>query len=98
MDIDVVSVCGEDIISRDAGRKIRDLILAAWNEKEIRILVKGRLIASVSFFDEAIGLLLRRGKTIDEIRKKISFPDLQPNDRQLLNRIIKERIEEHYEG
>ena len=96
MDIDVQSVCGEDIISRDAGLKIRNLILESWDHDKIRILVKGRVIASVSFFDEAIGLLTKKsGKSWPKIRAKLEFPDLTPEDRALLNSVIRTRLEEH---
>lgn len=95
MDLDIQKLCGEDIISRDAGKKVRDQILANWNEEKIRILAGGKIIASVSFFDEAIGLLMKKGKkTWNEVRAKLDFPDLKPEDRALLNSVIKTRLDE----
>lgn len=95
MIIDVPSICGEDLISREAGRKIRQLILAHWNEPTIELHFNGKLIGSVSFFDEAIGLLMKReGKMLDEIRQKLKFPDLLKEDRALLRHTVTARIKE----
>ncbi|HSA59856.1 MAG TPA: DUF4325 domain-containing protein [bacterium] len=95
MTIDVMKVCGEDIISRDAGRKVRELILQNWSEPSIEITFGGRRVGSVSFFDEAFGLLMKRGqKGVDEIRIKLKFPDLRPEDRTLLNHVFSTRVQE----
>lgn len=95
MDLDVEKVCGDDIISRDAGRKVREAILVNWSEPVIRILLRGKTVASVSFFDEAIGLLMKNGqKPFDEVREKLQFPDLTQDDRNLLNSVIKTRLDE----
>ena len=95
MDIDIVSVCETDMISRKAGELIREKLLANWAEPELRLFLHGRKIASVSFFDEAIGLLMKKGgKTIDEMRIKLKFPELSPSDINLLNKVINPRLEE----
>ncbi len=95
MVIDVVQVCGEDIISRDSGRKVRDLILSCWDEPSIDVIFGGRRVGSVSFFDEAIGLLMKRGKkSAEEIGSKLKFPDLKPEDRRLLNHVFSARVQE----
>ncbi|HEX5037777.1 MAG TPA: hypothetical protein VFX30_11510, partial [bacterium] len=55
----------------------------------------GRRVGSVSFFDEAFGLLMKRGKkSIDEIRGKLKFPDLKEEDRRLLNHVLFTRVQE----
>ncbi len=95
MEINVTEICGDDIISRDSGRKIRDLILAHWDEPKISLIFSGRTVGSVSFFDEAIGALLKRGsKTPDEVKRKLVFPDLKPEDRMLLNYVVATRVKE----
>ena len=95
MVIDVPKICGEDLISRDAGQKIRRLILSSWNEPLIELKFNGRLVGSVSFFDEAIGLLMKKeGKSLDEIKKKLHFPDLLKEDQMLLNYTMNARIKE----
>lgn len=95
MTINVPEVCGEDIISRDAGHKIREIILSHWDDEKIVIAFAGKTVGSVSFFDEAFGLLLKRGgKPVEEIRKKLNFPDLRPEDRTLLNYVMTTRLQE----
>lgn len=95
MTINVPEICGEDIISRDAGHKIREIILAHWNEENIIVKFGGKTVGSVSFFDEAIGLLLKRGdKPIAEVKKKLKFPDLKPEDSTLLNYVVATRLQE----
>ena len=95
MTIDVPKVCGEDIISRDSGKKIREMILAHWDQEVISIEFGGRTVGSLSFFDEAIGLLLKQdGKPMEEIKKKLKFPDLKPEDKKLLNYVMSARVRE----
>ncbi|PIR25278.1 MAG: hypothetical protein COX62_07445 [Deltaproteobacteria bacterium CG_4_10_14_0_2_um_filter_43_8] len=93
--LDVIKVCGEDFISRDAGLKIRKLILKHWDEKGIELKFSGKSISSVSFFDEAIGLLIKRdGKSPEELKQKLKFPDILPNDKRLLNHTVLARVRE----
>lgn len=95
IEIDVPKTCGDDLITRNAGRKVRDVLLENWEQDVIEIRFSGRRIASVSFFDEAIGLLLKRGgKTMDEITSKLRFPDIHPGDRRLLNSVLRARLDE----
>ncbi len=95
MIINVPEICGEDIISREAGKKIRTLINDNWDQPRIEIQFGGKLVGSVSFFDEAIGLLMKRDKkTLNEMRMKLRFPDLQKQDKMLLNNIMTTRIRE----
>ena len=95
MVIDVAKICGADLISRDAGRKVREIMLVSWHEAEIELRFSGQKVGSVSFFDEAVGLLLKRDKkTVEEIKNKLKFPDLLPPDRMLLNHVMETRIQE----
>src|SRR4030095_12671855 len=95
MNIDVPNVCGEDLISRDSGKKIRDLILSNWNSNKIVLDFKDKLIGSVSFFDEAIALLIKKGnKHLDEIHSKLHFLNLRQEDRYLLNYVFSTRVKE----
>ncbi len=95
MILDVSQLCGDDIISRDAGKKIRELILSAWDEASIELHFNGRTVGSVSFFDEAIGLLVKKGgKSIGAMKNKLKFPDLKPEDRALLNYVVLTRVKE----
>ncbi|MBL6990633.1 MAG: DUF4325 domain-containing protein [Bacteriovoracaceae bacterium] len=95
MKINIKKICGEDIISRDAGKKIRDLLLENWSAKCIEISIGKIPIGSASFFDEAFALLLKReAKTIDEIKHKLKFVDICDDDRKLLNYVLMARITE----
>jgi hypothetical protein len=96
VDISVPKLCGTDIISREAGKKVREAILKSWSEPTIRLLFEGQVVASVSFFDEAIGLLIKKGnKSLEDMRSKLEFPDLSAEDRKLLNNVMRTRIEEN---
>ena len=92
MDIDIQTICGQDTLSRDAGKILREHILANWSQAKLRLFAKGRVIASVSFFDESIGMLMKMGnKPWPEVRAKLEFPDLSKEDRALLNSVVKQR-------
>jgi hypothetical protein len=95
MVISISDICGDDIISRDAGKKVRDYLLAHWGEDKLEIKLGVDVIGSISFFDEAFGLLIKRGeKDPQEIIRKIKFLDIGQHDRKLINHIFKTRIEE----
>lgn len=95
MDIYPHRLCGDSIPFRDAGEKVRKLIEAHWaGDKAFVVRFEGKPVDSVSFFDEAFALLLKRGVAIAELQKRISFPDIQESDRFLLNFAIARRQEE----
>jgi hypothetical protein len=50
-------------------------------------------IASVSFFDESLGLLARH-HPLDEIRRRVRVENIDPADRRLLNDIVQSRSRE----
>lgn len=89
MKLSIIEVCGEDVISREAGKKFREVLIESWNEETIEIMIGNTPIGSASFFDEAIALLLKReNKSIDEVRKKLKFIDISEEDRKLLNYVM----------
>ena len=93
--IDIRRVCGEDTISREAGKRIRNLILDNWSTKSVAIDFKNKLIGSVSFFDEALALLIKKGnKKLDEIIKKIRLVNLRKEDKDLVNYVFASRVKE----
>jgi hypothetical protein len=56
--ININSICGKNIVTRDDGKKVYDLIIRHWNEStRIKIDFGNVLIASVSFMDEIFGKL-----------------------------------------
>lgn len=95
MKLDVVKICGEDVISRDAGKKFRATILENWETPILEVLIGKTPIGSASFFDEAFALLLKRNnKSIEEVKAKLKFPDISPGDRKLLNYVMMARMTE----
>lgn len=54
---------------------------------------EGLQIASVSFFDEALGILAKQYSLV-ELTKKISVENITAADRNLLNRIVSSRADE----
>jgi hypothetical protein len=95
MDIYPHRLCGSDIPFRDAGRKIRKIIEDNWDKEEIFVVYfEGRSVDSVSFFDEAFALLLRKGISIELLKERLRFPDINESDKMLLNFSLAKRLEE----
>jgi len=90
--INIIETCGKNIVTRDDGKVVHDLIIDQWNKVDtIRIDFGNVLVASVSFFDEIFGQLAleySRG----ELTKKIDVDNIQEFDRALLNDIIRSRL------
>lgn len=96
MYIDVADLCGTDLISRKSGEKIRNLVVSNWNSPRITLDFKDRLVGSVSFFDEAFSLLIKKGgKDPAEVINKIELKGLRSEDRDLLNYVFATRVKEY---
>ncbi|MFC1521542.1 STAS-like domain-containing protein [Elusimicrobiota bacterium] len=92
MKIQIKTICGKNTVTRDDGKKIRKLIKEAWAKDEIVELDFGNLIiASVSFMDEAVGVLALK-HTKEEITIKIRLKNINPQDKVLLNDILLSRF------
>jgi hypothetical protein len=85
---------GKQTISREDGLVIAQKLTEAM-EKEDKITVdfNNILIASVSFFDEAFGKLAFKYSK-DILVQKLSFENMEPFDRALLNDILISRYHE----
>ena len=90
--IDIKEFCGKNIVTRDDGKKVRDLIVDNWNNVDkIKIDFGNVLVASVSFFDEIFGpLALKYSRS--ELIDKIIMENIQEYDRALLNDILRSRF------
>lgn len=90
--IDIKEFCGKNIVTRDDGEKVRDVIENQWNNADkIKINFGNILVASVSFFDEIFGrLVLKYSRS--ELTKKIFVENIQDYDRALLNDILRSRF------
>ncbi len=88
MMINIKKKCGNNIVTRADGEKIRNLIERNWQkEKTFEIDFDHLSIASVSFMDEAFAKLVN-AHTVDEIREKLKFQNIQKYDLALLKDIL----------
>ena len=91
--IEIGRELGIEIVTREHGRKLRQLVESALSEPPVVIDFGGLQINSVSFFDEAFGqMALHHGE--DEINQKIRFEGLDKFDAALLQDIIASRSRE----
>lgn len=75
----------EDYISREAGERLRKIILESVNKEEpIEIDFQGIVVASTSFFDEAIAKLGEAGWDREKMKVWIQFKNLHPKDKELM--------------
>ncbi|GBE29793.1 MAG TPA: DUF4325 domain-containing protein [Bacteroidetes bacterium] len=93
--IKVKSLVGTSVSSRKDGRKLRRKILDTLANSQESVIVDfgGMEIASVSFLDEGIALLLE-DITIEEMGKKVKVINIDELDRKLLNFITLSRKKE----
>jgi hypothetical protein len=90
--IDIKQFCGKNIVTRDDGKIVRDLIEDHWNKvNKIEIDFGNVLVASVSFFDEIFGKLATKYSR-SELTDKIIMENIQDYDRALLNDILRSRF------
>ncbi|MBK8994478.1 MAG: STAS-like domain-containing protein [Myxococcales bacterium] len=92
--IHIETFCHTKRVSRGDGAFVRRAIEERWSDSEPVVLdFEGVRIASVSFFDEALGLLARK-HDIDTLKSHVKVENIDPADRQLLNRIVLARAKE----
>lgn len=91
----VSNICPESHVTRSDGAVLRDAIEQTWTDEQPTTLdFSGLRVASVSFFDESIGVLARaHGR--DMIAKRLRVEGIDANDRNLLNEIVSSRSREH---
>ena len=92
--INIIDLCGKNIVTREDGKKVHDLITAQWYKAEkIKIDFGNVLVASVSFFDEIFGRLAFEYSQ-NELTSKIQVVNIQDFDRALLNDIFRSRLQQ----
>jgi hypothetical protein len=89
--------CDDACITRVDGARLREAIVAGWDHERVVLDFAGTRIASVSFFDEAIGLLARE-HAVETLTNRLEIVHLDPSDRALLNRIVARRAQERKAG
>jgi hypothetical protein len=91
--IEIKQELGSEIVTREHGRKLREIVEGALSDPPVAIDFGGLQINSVSFFDEAFGqLAVRCGE--EELDRKIQFEGLDKFDTALLRDIISSRSRE----
>jgi len=94
MRISIKEICGKNTVSREDGKKINKLIREHWNKEQvIEVDFGNMIIASVSFMDEAIGLLAI-DYSRDELVTKLRLMNITPEDKNLLNDILISRYKQ----
>jgi len=82
----------KDYISREAGERLRNIILEAKKEQTVLTLdFQGIIIASTSFFDEGIAKLVDENWNKKTLNQYVTFKDLNPHDKKVLNTVCKYR-------
>lgn len=93
--LSVRQVCGGSHVLRQDGARLRSEIERLWSDGEaIEIDFENIRIASVSFFDEGIGVLALR-YPLEEIKRRLGIVNIENPDRRLLNDILRSRAKEH---
>jgi hypothetical protein len=84
--------CGKNVVTRDDGKKVYDLIIAEWDKNDkIKIDFGNVLIASVSFIEEIFGKLALQFARSD-VQSKIQIDNIQDFDKALVNDILISRF------
>ncbi len=98
MKINLKEKCVKKTITREDGELIYKIISDAWNsESKIVIDFSNILIASVSFLDEAFGKLAF-DHMLEDLKKRLSFENMEDYDRALLNDILISRYHQKEKG
>jgi hypothetical protein len=91
--IDVKKELGADVVTREHGRRLRDLVLSSWTNPPVVVDFDGLQITSVSFFDESLGqITLKYG--IKELQRRVQLINLDKFDQALLKDILESRNRE----
>lgn len=81
-----------DYISREAGERLRRMILQVTKNKEtVEIDFGGLLVASTSFFDEGFAKLAFEGWTQKNFDSHIRLKSLDPKDHGILKKLCLNR-------
>jgi hypothetical protein len=92
--LSVAELCGASRVTREDGRALRRAIEEHWDAADTLVLDFDDVrIASVSFFDESLGLLARK-YPLDDLKRHVRVENMDPADRRLLNDIVLSRSRE----
>lgn len=92
--IKIAEYCKTSRVTRGDGAHLRRGIEEHWHDAEQLVLdFSGVRIASVSFFDESVGVLAK-AHALEELTKRFRVENIDPADRALLNQIVIARDKE----
>jgi hypothetical protein len=90
----IAEFCHAKHVTRGDGALLRRAIIERWDEADPLVLdFTGLRIASVSFFDESLGLLAK-AHPLGELTRRVRVENIDPSDRNLLNSIVLARSRE----
>ncbi|EJB5293674.1 STAS-like domain-containing protein [Vibrio cholerae] len=93
MKIDVATVVGKTAVSRESGLKLKDALdTALHGSTKVELDFSAVQVYASPFFNTAIAPYLGQ-LTIQELLEKVSFENLSPIGRKLLNQVIHNAIE-----
>lgn len=82
----------KDYISRQAGERLRNLILSALEkDKKIELDFSGMIVGSVSFFDEGIAKLIDHEINSSKFKSNVKLTSIDSKDRNLLQSLCQKR-------
>lgn len=90
--IEVKAELGNDVITREHGKKMRSPLERALAQAPTTIDFAGIQISSVSFFDESFGVLA--GRYGEDLLTKVKFERMDPFDLALVRDVVSSRIRE----
>ncbi len=91
----LISECfGTNPMTREDGARLRHLIEQYWSDQDTLVLdFAGLRIASVSFFDESLGMLATK-HPVEQLAQRVKVENIDSQDRRLLNSIVLSRAKE----
>lgn len=89
MKINIKKEFPNDYISREAGERLRKMILN--NEGPHELDFSDLKVASISFFDESIAKLVESGWTSESVKQNLIFKNLYGFDEKLLKQVCQAR-------
>jgi hypothetical protein len=89
--LNIAEIFNGSPVTREDGARIRHAIEEHWEDPEPVTLDFGDgRIASISFFDESLGLLAE-SHSLEDLRSRVRIERILESDRALLNRILNDR-------
>lgn len=90
--VDIRKEFADDRLTRAAGERLRETIVAAAGEgKSVEVDFGDAVIASTSFLDEGFAKLAEDGWTREELDARVSLVNMHPRDREIMESLFANR-------